>query len=308
MRALVRAIWIAAAFGSAAVVAESSERALLLEKESLYNNIYVYSDPPYVTLSFGHNGRIYTESKRNTKDDGELPVFYTRYMTVGLIYPSSVGSILEIGSGGGTTAWYLHHFLRDVPVTTVELDPEVTKVAQTYFGIKEEPNFKEVTRDGRLFLRENKSRYDLILIDAYRGPFVPFHLLTKEFYESVKAHVADGGVVVQNIEPNTMLFDSAAKTIGAVFGNVEFYLAEGNVVTVAYDGPKRSAGALAAAAGRRQEQFKLRYDLTQLLSARRGLGDDIGTISPEAKILTDDFAPVDTLKAIENHNRKWSIK
>lgn len=286
----------------------AGERKLLVEKESLYNNIFIYSDPPYVTLTFGHNGRLYTESSHNTKDDRELPVAYTRHMTAGLIYPKTVGSILEIGSGGGRTAWYLHRYLPDVPVTTVELDPEVVKLAQTYFGIKDEPNFKIVTRDGRLFLRENKSRYDMIMIDAYRGPFVPFHLLTKEFYQIVKSHIADGGVLVQNIEPNTMLFDAAAKTMGSVFANVEFYLAEGNVVTVAYDGPKRSAEDLAKAAAARQAQFKMRYDLTKLLDARRVATAEVGVISPDAKVLTDDFAPVETLKAVETHNRKWPSK
>jgi len=292
----------------AVVGAFAGERKLLVEKESLYNNIYIYSDPPYVTLTFGHNGRLYTESTHNTKDDRELPVAYTRHMTAGLIYPKSIGSILEIGSGGGRTAWYLHRYLPDVPVTTVELDPEVVKLAQTYFGIKNEPNFFVVTRDGRLFLRESKARYDMIMIDAYRGPFVPFHLLTKEFYENVKAHLNDGGVLVQNIEPNTMLFDAAAKTIGSVFANVEFFLAEGNVVTVAYDGPKRTSDDLAKAAAARQAQYKLRYNLTKLLDARREATGDVGVISPDAKVLTDDFAPVETLKAIETHNRKWPSK
>jgi spermidine synthase len=281
----------------------SAERKLLVEKESLYNNIYIYSEPPYVTLTFGHNGRLYTESIYNTKDERDLPVVYTRYMTAGLIYPKEIKSILEIGSGGGRTAWYLHRYLPDVPVTTVELDPVVAQLAQKHFGIRNEKNFKIVTRDGRLFLRENEKRYDIILIDAYRGPFVPFHLLTEEFYRAVKADLAEGGVVVQNVEPSTMLFDSATKTIQAVFANVEFYLADGNVVTVAYDGPKRSVEDIARVAGERQTAFKLRYDLTKMKAQRRAFG--AGMISDEAKILTDDFAPVEALKAIEKHNRKW---
>ena len=281
----------------------AGERKLLVEKESLYNNIYIYSEPPYVTLTFGHNGRLYTESIYNTKDERDLPVVYTRYMTAGLIYPKEIKSILEIGSGGGRTAWYLHRFLPDVPVTTVELDPVVAQLAQKHFGIKNEANFSIVARDGRLYLRGNEKRYDIILIDAYRGPFVPFHLLTKEFYLAVKADLAGGGVVVQNIEPSTMLFDSATKTIQSVFANVEFYLAKGNVVTVAYDGPKRALEDIARVAGERQTAFKLRYDLTKMLTQRRELV--AGTISADAKLLTDDFAPVEALKAIEKHNRKW---
>lgn len=285
--------------------ATAADRKLLVERESLYNNIYIYSDPPYVSLSFGHNGRLYTESIYNTKDERDLPVIYTRYMTAGLIYPKNVNSILEIGSGGARTAWYLHLYMPRVPITSVELDPVVAELAQKYFGIRNEPNFRVATRDGRLFLRETEQRYDVILIDAYRGPFVPFHLLTQEFYQTVKAHLNEGGVVVQNIEPTTMLFDSAAKTIQSVFGQVEFYLAKGNVVTIAYDGPQRTVAELQRTVEQRQSAFKLRYSLQMLLEQRRRLSPEVGTISADAKILTDDFAPVESLKAIEAHNRKW---
>lgn len=308
MRVAATLLWAFVAFAVCAGGASAGERKLLVEKESLYNNIYIYSEPPYVTLSFGHNGRLYTESIYNTKDELDLPVVYTRYMTAGLVYPKQVKSILEIGSGGGRTAWYLHRHLPDVPVTTVELDPVVAELAQKHFGIRNEENFRIVTRDGRLFLREDKSRHDVIMIDAYRGPFVPFHLMTEEFYKAVKAHLNEGGVVVQNIEPTTMLFDSATKTIQAVFTNVEFYLGQGNVVTIAYDGQKRALKDIEAAAAERQKAFKLRYDLTKLTTKRRELSPEVGTISADAKVLTDDFAPVEALKAIEKHNRKWPSK
>lgn len=304
MRFIVYLLVAAVAF-AATGIAPAAERKLLVEKESLYNNIYIYSDPPYVSLTFGHNGRLYTESVYNTKDDRDLPVIYTRYMTAGLIYPKQVKSVLEIGSGGGRTAWYLHRHLPDVSITSVELDPVVAELAKKHFGIRDEANFHVATRDGRLYLRENKQRYDIILIDAYRGPFVPFHLLTKEFYEAIKAHLADGGIVVQNIEPSTMLFDSAVKTIGSVFDQTEFYLGGGNVVTVAYDGEQRSLDDLKRAAEERQKAYKLRYGLPILLAQRRRLSSEVATISADAKVLTDDFAPVESLKAIAKHNRKW---
>jgi spermidine synthase len=291
--------------GGAASSAQDN-RNLLTSKESLYNNIYVYEDPPYVSMTFGHNRRIYTESIFNTHDDRDLPVDYTRYMTASLMYAKDVRSILEIGFGGGRTSWYLHRFLPNVPVTSVELDPVVLELAKKYFGIKDEPNFQVVNRDGRLFLAESKEHYDIILIDAYRGPFVPFHLLTKEFYQIVKDHLADGGVVAQNVEPSTMLFDSAVKTIHAVFPQVDFYVAGGNVVTIAYDGPPRSADDLDRAAHERDSAYNLRYSLHDMLAQRRQVPIDGGTmIDPKAKVLTDDFAPVEALKAIEAHNRKW---
>src|SRR5215469_18722122 len=160
------------------------QRTLVESRESLYNNIYVYREGNYLAMTFGYNRSIYTESVYNTLDDRDLPVAYTRYMTETLAYAKNLHSVLEIGFGGGRTSWYLHRFLPDASITSVELDPAVLELAKKYFGIRDEPNFQVVNRDGRLFLSESKEHYDLILIDAYRGPFVPFHLLTKEFYRS----------------------------------------------------------------------------------------------------------------------------
>ncbi len=307
--ALWGAAFLATSFGlwSEAHAQAQGPRSLVESKESLYNNIYVYKQGSYYDMTFGYNRRLYTESSYNTLDDRELPMFYTRFMTTSLIYAKNVTSVLEIGFGGGRTSWYLHRFLPDMSVTSVELDPGVEAMARKYFGIRDEPNFKIANSDGRLYLQKSKDKYDIILIDAYRGPFVPFHLLTKEFYQLVKEHLNEGGVVAQNVEPSTMLFDSAVKTIHSVFPQEDFYLAEGNVVTIAYDGPPRSPDELNKSAEDRTAQFKLRYPLAGMLSQRRRLPPDIsgGTIDPSAKVLTDDFAPVETLKAVENHNRKW---
>jgi spermidine synthase len=282
-------------------------RDLVESRESLYNNIYVYREGPYLSMTFGYNRLIYTESTYNTRDDRDLPIEYTRYMTESLAYPKQVNSILEIGFGGGRTSWYLHRFLPDAKVTSVELDPVVVELSRKYFGVKDEPNFQVVNRDGRIFLNESKDRYDIILIDAYRGPFVPFHLLTKEFYQLVKDHLAEGGVVAQNVEPSTMLFDSAVKTVNSVFPQIDLYPAEGNVVVVAYDGAARSKEDLAKAAAGRQSADALRYSLTDMLAKRKVYPAETGSaIDPNAKLLTDDFAPVESLKAIQQHNRKWT--
>src|ERR1700761_3871734 len=280
------------------------DRQLVGSKESLYNNIYVYKQGNDYAMTFGYNRRIYTESIYNSADDRDMPVVYTRYMTEALAYAKDVHSILEIGFGGGRTSWYLHRFLPGVSGASVELDPGVEEMAKKYFGIKDEPNFHLVNQDGRLFLQQSKDKYDIVLIDAYRGPFVPFHLLTKEFYQIVKDHLAPGGVVGQNVEPSTMLFDSAVKTIQSVFPNTDFYLAEGNVVTIAYDGAPRDAADLTKSAKQRQLELNLRYQLPAMLAERRGL--DPSTIDQKAKVLTDDFAPVESLKAIDSHNRKWA--
>jgi spermidine synthase len=165
--------------------------------------------------------------------------------------------------------------------------------------VKPEQNFDVAIQDGRVYLTKTDKTFDIILVDAYRGPFVPFHLLTTEFYKLLAQHLKPGGVAVQNVEPTTMLFDSAAATISSAFEHVVFLRGEGNIVIVAYNGPEKDEATLQRQASERTTRYKLRYDLREIL-ARRYAPD----WNHSAKPLTDDFAPVEFLKAIERHNAK----
>jgi spermidine synthase len=275
-----------------------AEPRLLEERASTYNNIYVYKDGSNVLMTFGHNRRFYTESIYDSTDELALPVTYTRFMTVGLAYASAADNLLEIGFGGGRTAWYLHKHMPKLDITCVELDPAVVELAQKHFGVKPEDRFKIVTADGRSYLTKSRDSWNVIMIDAYRGPFVPFHLLTEEFYKVVQSKLKPGGVVVQNVEPSTMMFDSAIATISKVFANVEVFDAGGNIVAVAYEGPRQSQAQLTQRAEALQKAHKLVYPLGEFLPERRAVKRSFG------KVLTDDFAPVESLLAIEKHNRK----
>jgi spermidine synthase len=289
------------AVASAAVCAPplAAQSGLLEKRESLYNNIFIFGDRDNVTMTFGQNKRYYTESSMKLSDPGALTVEYTRLMTLGIVYPPKVERILEIGLGGGRTVSYLSAALPDTAILAVELDKDVVDLAKKYFKFKETARLRTVVSDGRAFLMRDKDLWDVILIDAYRGPFVPFHLLTKEFYALVKSRLAPGGVVVQNIEPTTMLFDSATATLASVFRSVDLYEGGGNVVAIGSDGPPLTQAELLARAAKAHDLYNLRYDLRTMVKERRVLR------RPAGKIMTDDFAPVETLRAIEQNNQKW---
>jgi spermidine synthase len=298
MNSLVRSA-VCSVLVACTAVAAFAQSGLLERRESTYNNIFIFGEPDGVTMTFGHNKRYYTESGMKLSDPGALTVTYTQLMTVGLAYAPKTERILEIGLGGGRTVTYLNAALPDAAIIAVEIDQDVVDLAKKYFGFKESARMRAVVADGRSFLIRDNDRYDIILIDAYRGPFVPFHLLTKEFYTLVKSRLAPGGVVVQNIEPSTMLFDSATATLNSVFPNVDLYDGGGNVVAVGYDGPPLSQANLLAKAAAVQTRHNLRYDLRTLVAGRRVL------TRPTGKVMTDDFAPVETMRAIEQHNEKW---
>ena len=268
--------------------------------ESPYNTIFIYQSAKYVTLAFGHKQQRYIESRRNPNDLTELPISYTRAFTIGLAYPAHLNSFLMIGMGGGSTSWYLHEHLPKANITAVELDPEIVRLAEKYFKLKPDERYQISQKDGRVHLLRAKEKHDVIFIDAYRGQFVPFHLMTKEFFTLAKKRLNEGGVVVQNIEPSTMLYDRTITTLLSVFDEVEVFEAGNNIVAIAYDGPAKKLEDVIKRAESLQSTYKFRYPLPGLIKDRAKLLD-YDTSQPT---LTDDFAPVNTLKEIKSKNAK----
>ncbi|MGE3142268.1 MAG: spermidine synthase [Hyphomonadaceae bacterium] len=293
------ALSLAGPHAARAETAGAGRGGLIERRESQYNTIYVVRQPNgQIGMIFGINRQLFTESLYDPAAPRTLPVIYTRYMTVGLAYTPRAASILEIGLGGGRTAFYLHQHMPAALINVVELDPEVINLAKRHFDIVTDDRFRIIERDGRIYLTQNQARHDLILVDAYRGTFVPFHLLTREFFMMTKRRLNPGGAVVQNIEPSTMLYPAAVATLKSVFANVDTYDADGNVVAVCYDGPAKTGAQLRARAAALQGQFRFTHPLPAMLARRRTASAGSG------QVLTDDFAPVESLRAIELHNQR----
>ncbi len=284
-----------------AVPAYAQAPSNLIERvDSPYNTIFVVRDGPFVTMLFGVNRRLFTETRYNPADPNELPVPYTRLMAVSLAYAAQTRAMVQIGLGGGRTSSYLHRFMPQMRIEAVELDPEVIRLARAHFGFDPRGTLSAHQADGRMYLRGARGPYDLIFVDAYRGTFVPFHLMTQEFFALAKSRLAPGGVLAQNIEPTTMLYPAAIATLKSVFANVDTYEADGNIVAVAYDGPPRRMAALLERAGTLQARHRFRYPIAPMLARRR-----VVTAIPEGgQVLRDDFAPVESLRAIERHNAR----
>ena len=66
-------------------------------------------------------------------------------------------------------------------------------------GLGENPRLHVVTADGRPFLQATDERYDLIVVDAYRQPYIPFYLATREFFRLARERLAPGGVLALNV-------------------------------------------------------------------------------------------------------------
>jgi spermidine synthase len=269
--------------------------------ESEYNDIYITKRRAELTMSFQLKGWDYTESITNLRDPDDLLLKYTRNMTLGVIYPPEPKRILMLGLGGGSISTYLGRHMPDLPIDTVEIDPAVIGAAKKYFGMRETETVRYLEGDARVFLNRHKEPYDLILVDAFHGGYVPFHLLTKEFYALLKQRLNPGGAAAFNVHDGTKLYASTVLTLGSVFGDVHLYPSgEGETIAIVTAGPPPDAETLASRAAALQERHNFRFPLPQLLARRSEKKP-----SQKGELLTDDFAPVNLYDTIgERRGRK----
>lgn len=133
------------------------------------------------------------------------------------------GRCLLIGLGGGLLPAVLDGY--GIETESVEIDPKVLSAARRYFGYQG----KASVNDGRTFLKRSRQRYDLVVMDAFRGGAMPFHLVTRECFSLAKAHLMPGGVLAVNIvakPEGSPVSASVARTLREAFAYVAAYRTE----------------------------------------------------------------------------------
>jgi predicted membrane-bound spermidine synthase len=283
----------------AAMLKRGNGRVAHIETE--YNDVFITKRQNQLVMSFQVKGWDYTESVANLTDPDDLPLRYAQVMTIATIYPDAPKKILMLGLGGGSISTYLGRSLPEAAITTVEIDPGVITAAKTYFGLRETERVRYRAGDGRVFLNRSKELYDLILLDAYRGGYVPFHLLTREFYTLVKQRLAPGGAVAFNVHDGSKLYASTIKTLGEVFPALDLYpTGMGEVIAVGAASPLDMA-TLERRAATLQERHGFRFPLPPLLQRRM---DRPQAQAANGDLITDDFAPADVYDVIGKDPQK----
>ena len=295
--------------GRADNLIDEAVRASMLERadgrlahiETAYNDVFITKRGHQLVMSFQLKGWDYTESVSNLLDPDDLPLRYAQVMTIATIYPETARKILMLGLGGGSISTYLGRFMPEAAITTVEIDPGVITAAKTYFGLRETERMRYRAGDGRVFLSRNDELYDLILLDAYRGGYVPFHLLTREFYTLVKQRLTPGGAAAFNVHDGSKLYASTVKTLGEVFAALDLYPSGvGEVIAVASASPL-DPRTLERRAATLQERHGFRFPLPQIL--RRRL-EQPRLQAANGDVITDDFASADVYDVIGKDARR----
>jgi len=141
-----------------------------------------------------------------------------------------------LGNAAGTVSRAYARFFPQTRVDGVEIDGKVSDAGRRFFAM-DNPRLRTFDQDARPFLRRSRARYDLIGIDAYRQPYIPFYLATREFFALARERLAPGGAVMVNVghpEGQEGLEKVLTATMRAAFPHVARYpIEEENTLLIA---------------------------------------------------------------------------
>jgi spermidine synthase len=198
---------------------------LLTEKDSAYNYIQVVQVGSTTELILNEGQAIH--SIYDSQDN--LTHGYWDYLLIADAFQPALSSapaprsIAILGLAGGTTArQYRLAYGDSIDITGVEIDPAILDIGHRYFHLGD-ARAHEVVADARYWLDTQAGHYDVIVLDAYRQPYIPFHLTTEEFFQQVRAHLNPDGVAAVNVgrtQTDYRLVAALASTMAAVYPNV----------------------------------------------------------------------------------------
>lgn len=248
-------------------------------------------DTPYGFRRLIFDGRLDgsdpIQSEMNLSKPRDLVLSYTRAMMAALPLADHRRRILLIGLGGASMQKFLHALLPETVLETVEIDPEVVRIARKFFGF--EPDDSQIVHvgDGRAFIENSKKRYDIIFLDAYGPDSIPYSLATQEFLEVVRDRLAKGGVVCSNLLTGNPRFWDMVKTYAEVFPELRLIKPprSGNAILFAsLDRPGLTAEVWAREATAFEQEHPTGLNLPMLI---RGHTEDRVQIPDRAEVLRD---------------------
>lgn len=287
----------------AALVLGKSQRpapdgmSLLYERDSAYNLIQVVEDDRdgmrYLLLNEGQGYHSQWHPEQ---------VFYGRtwdYFLMAPFFnapsyrPTDIQNLAIIGLAGGTIARQYTDVYGEIPIDGFEIDGEIIKASRQYLGMTM-PNLNVVVQDGRYGFNQMDKRYSVVGIDAYRVPYVPWHLTTVEFFEEIRAKLTDDGVVVINVgrtPSDRRLVDALSATMLEVFPSVYAMDVPNslNTILVATRQPTREANLNANWTLLDKEQYPILGQIMELAIA------SLVPLNPSDTVFTDDHAPVEQI-------------
>jgi len=238
-----------------AALPAAEDETIIYRSDGVYQRITIYEGgylgrpTRFLLLDRSESGAVFLDSD----DPGELVYDYTKYYSLYKIFTPKVDNALVLGGGAYSIPKALLHDLPNAIVDVAEIEPSFLDLAKTYFGAADSPRLRNYVEDGRRYLHDADTQYDLIFGDVYYSYFsVPPHFTTQEFFALAKSRLRPEGVFIANMigdlsrrEPSLIMAE--IKTFQTVFPNSYFFAVESaertdqlqNITLVGYHSDRR---------------------------------------------------------------------
>ena len=282
-------LWPALAFWSGGSIKEYSGQ--LYETESAYNYIQVIrrDDCNYLLLNEGQAFHSFY------CDGGRVPNISVWSIMLAAPYfnPDAVPprDMAVVGLAAGTIPKQFSRVFAPIDIDGIELDPAIIETGRRYFALNE-PNINAIAGDGRYALMQLPGPYDVITIDAYKVPYIPWHLTTREFFGDVSERLSDSGVLAINVgrvPEDRRLVEAVGSTLLSVFPTVHAIDVPGtlNTILVATKQPTTVGNLRANLAALNAGTDPLLREAISTAAA------NIAPLQANGPVMTDDRAPIE---------------
>ncbi len=291
-------LWMPAVLAVAALISSSqsikSNTGQVYETESAYNYIQVQQINGYTLLKLNEGQGVHSMYHPDTLAyGGPWELFLAGpYFNAGE-RPAQVKRMAIVGLAAGTAARQATAVYNALPIDGFEIDPRIVEVGFKYFAM-DMPNLNVHVEDGRLGLEQSPHLYDIIAVDAYRPPYIPPHMTTREFFQICASHLTENGVLTLNaasVPGDRRLINGLATTMRSVFPSIHIVDIPGSLNTMIYatNQPTRPEDFAANLLVLAQDPATHPLLLTSLQTVFANLKPGYETTT----VFTDDRAPIE---------------
>ena len=238
------------------------------EAKSDYSHIRIRRQGNVRSMNFVRdNGEEHIQTIWNMRRPYELVTHYSRLMFASYLFVPKQKQVLIVGLGGGAMVHFYEHYDPDVKVDAVEIDAKVVDLADKYFEVRTQKNTKIITEDAFQYFKTNKTRYDVIYMDAFLKPSEgtdatgqPLRLKTTAFYKGLREQLTPGGIVVINLNVYDGTKEDLA-TVRAAYPRIYTFRAStpNQIVVGTWEKSRTSAADLHAKARALDQRFKATF-------------------------------------------------
>ena len=193
---------------------------------------------------------------------------YAKAILLALVWKNQPKKIYIIGFGGGSIPRFFHHHFADAKVECADIDQTVVEVAHKFFGIQFDDRLKVAIQDGREYLAQQNPtvKNDIIIVDAGFGSgYMPYKLVTQEFYQLCKTRLSTAGVLVVHLFHKEEFNAAVVKTIQTIFSQVYICnLETGNSIAIATNAADLAQNEIFFKAELIQDFYNLGFSLIEM--------------------------------------------